>query len=170
MPKGEISTKAIVKDAFQQGKQIFVPYIYNSTDQGKVTPRSVMDMVSLHSDSDYQGLLLNTWGIPTLAESSLPEREHILDHTEDSIESVGDTANHRLSRSTREAGIDLLIMPGVAFDKSLGRLGHGKGFYDHFLKRYYDSQLASFPGEQKKMPFLGAWTQSFVHFRYCSLL
>ena len=47
-------------------------------------------------------------------------------------------------------GLDLIIMPGIAFDDNGGRLGRGKGYYD----RYIDKVQAVHKKLGKPMPEL----------------
>ena len=159
MPRGEVVTGTIIHDALRQGKQIYVPYIYSSKLQDHPKPRSAMEMVSLLSKSDYEKLEPDAWGIPSVAENSMAERSRILEDLGDFSGGVSQdvTNSERIpgSRSTESRRLDLIVMPGVAFDRGLGRLGHGKGFYDDFLKHYQDSK-ASLLAEETRMPILGA--------------
>lgn len=119
MPSGELSTTKIVQDALQHGKDVYIPYIHMAD---KV---SVMDMLALESMTEFESLQPDKWGIPSLQPTQVPGRRNCL----------------------TEQGVDLIVMPGMAFDHGFRRLGHGKGYYDHFLTRY--SKWSN------KMPFLG---------------
>ena len=81
MTDGEIMTTAIVKKALFEGKQVFVPYIYAlPQDSGNTKARKVMDMVSLHSNKDFEHVesQRDSWGIPTVSDESVLERRAIL--------------------------------------------------------------------------------------------
>ena len=147
MPKGEVSTSSVVHDAFEQGKQIFVPYIHKM--EGPKSRRSVMDMVILHSIEDYENLKPDAWGIPSVSEATVHDRQRVLERNLGSLESnwqpISDIEDSNESRSMENGGLDLIVMPGVAFDRGLGRLGHGKGFYDYFLERYQHSKNGPMP-------------------------
>jgi 5-formyltetrahydrofolate cyclo-ligase len=49
--------------------------------------------------------------------------------------------------------IDLLVVPGVAFDANCNRVGHGKGYYDSFIHRNQTRQ-ASDTRQSGKSTFL----------------
>ncbi|KZM21053.1 5-formyltetrahydrofolate cyclo-ligase [Ascochyta rabiei] len=129
MPTGEINTSNIVRDALDQGKKVFIPYTYNLDEPVDGQPKSIMDMVELSSVKDFESLEADKWGIPTPSKDSVSSRANCFGTT-------GITGGE-----TRDItdGLDLIVMPGMAFDSSFGRLGHGKGFYDFFLSRCHQA-------------------------------
>ncbi|XP_077173806.1 5-formyltetrahydrofolate cyclo-ligase isoform X1 [Paroedura picta] len=71
-----------------------------------------MDMVKLASFGEIDLLPLTSWNIHQPAES-----------------------NGREDALSGADGLDLILMPGLGFDKTGNRLGRGKGYYDTYLKR-----------------------------------
>ncbi|KAB8772367.1 hypothetical protein FH972_026657 [Carpinus fangiana] len=130
----ELQTVGIVEDALKSGKHVFVPYIHRK--QG--SKDSEMQMLELKSREDYKSLQPDTWGIPSLPAASLAERAN----------SFG--GNGINSGTALEELLDMIVMPGMAFDSKLERLGHGKGYYDRFLLRCARAAEAS----STKMPKL----------------
>ncbi|GAB5037108.1 5-formyltetrahydrofolate cyclo-ligase [Nannochloropsis oceanica] len=82
-----------------------------------------MVMLPLSSPQDIASFPLSKWGIPepVLPPSPLPSLPPL----------------------------DLVIVPGVAFDANCNRLGHGKGYYDCFLSRLQ----ASHAREGRQRPY-----------------
>ena len=147
MPGAEVSTDGIVHDALGKGKDVFIPYIYRVENSPTEGPKSVMDMVSLHSLADYKALKPDSWGIPTPSNATISKRRRCLGAHRTALDIKSSTSNEI-------EDLDMIIMPGVAFDKGLARLGHGKGFYDFFLHRYHQTRFTE-NEEPKQMPFLG---------------
>ncbi|XP_018572803.1 5-formyltetrahydrofolate cyclo-ligase isoform X2 [Anoplophora glabripennis] len=94
------------------------PIVRKLFEQGKgcFVPRyrkAGMEMVKLRDMEDWENLPLTKWNIkqPYLKD----ERENALD-----------------------AGLDLLVVPGVAFTKDGLRLGHGAGYYDKYQRKLRD--------------------------------
>ncbi|KAH8691487.1 putative 5-formyltetrahydrofolate cyclo-ligase [Talaromyces proteolyticus] len=144
MPYGEISTTRIVQDALARGKEVFIPYTHNISIQPRV---SIMDMLRLESMEEFTSLEPDKWGIPSLAKSSIPTKQNCFG-------GLGVAVNRSRGGALDDVGLDLIIMPGMAFDTGLKRLGHGKGYYDHFLNRYSTEIEGS--SRAGKRPFLVA--------------
>jgi 5-formyltetrahydrofolate cyclo-ligase len=83
-------------------------------------------MVKLRSLEDFQTLPTNNWGIKEPRHDE--ERENALE-------------------------LDLIIVPGLAFDKQGWRIGHGKGYYDNFIQEC--NKLVEKTGKPK--PLTGAF-------------
>ncbi|EPS39040.1 hypothetical protein H072_7184 [Dactylellina haptotyla CBS 200.50] len=145
MPAAEIDTVPMVRDAFERGKQVYIPFTHKAAQtnpQDEEPTPSKMDMVSLDSLEDYQSLKRNSWGIPTPTKKSLETRQNCIENLKKGAD-----------------GLDLIVLPGVAFDNDCRRLGHGKGYYDYFLRRYYDQTGGGIPftiGVALKEQFLGS--------------
>jgi len=125
MPGGEIATSEIVRNAFDEGMKVFIPYTYKLDAPKDGQPKSIMDMVELQSMKDFESLEADKWGIPTPSKDSISSRANCF----------GGTGITNGETNGLSAGLDLIVMPGMAFDSQFGRLGHGKGFYDYFLTR-----------------------------------
>lgn len=127
MPIGEVQTDAIVRHALACGKQVFVPYLHAPEPDALGAPPRVMDMVSLADLHDYENLQPDCWGIPSVDPGTISHRRRVL-------------------ATSDQPALDLMFLPGVAFDLDdaglVRRLGYGKGFYDFFLSRYFARERA----------------------------
>ncbi|KER21782.1 hypothetical protein T265_09967 [Opisthorchis viverrini] len=118
LPK-EPNTEKIIQQALAGGRKIFVPQLlsqeYQSVNnlQGNA---SGMCMRRLSSITQMEQWPLNRWNI---REPPPPT----------GWDQIAD-------QSVEEGGLDLLIVPGLAFTRLGDRLGRGGGYYDRYLSWY----------------------------------
>ncbi|KAF8263196.1 5-formyltetrahydrofolate cyclo-ligase [Lactarius quietus] len=123
MPTGEVDTSAITEAILASGKTLFVPKVDATLSGG-------MDFLRVHDEGDLRSLPDGVWGIKE------PQFQY------------GDAPRMKATDED-STPLDVILMPGVAFDRSLARLGHGKGYYDRFLTSY--TSLASARGRTKPL-------------------
>ncbi len=119
MPHHEIATDFMLRQALNARKTLFVPKVGSNFEQAD------MDMIPvIHSaidaeksdetsDHDCGGMFYDDW----------PKNKWNIPEPPDS-QSVAQPGN-----------IDLVIVPGLGFDRKGHRLGQGKGYYDRFIAR-----------------------------------
>jgi len=157
MPSGEIDTSQLTKHALSSGKRVFVPFIYKPKQpSSEDLPASIMDMLQLADEHDYASLQPDKWGIPSIPKDTVSDRIN-------SFGGKGVSDGH--SPAPDAAGLDVILMPCMAFDQEFNRLGHGKGYYDNFLTRYCSAKTAD--GQNRRKPFLGMYRRLFSIFQSC---
>ncbi|KZT71933.1 nagb/rpia/CoA transferase-like protein [Daedalea quercina L-15889] len=123
MPSGEVDTSSLISAILRSGKTLFVPKI-GATQDGR------MDFLQVYGEEDLRSFPSGTWGIKEPAHdwNGVRRRSALDDGTPD---------------------LDLILLPGVAFDRSMSRLGHGKGYYDRFISSYAAAKSAE--GQRKPL-------------------
>ena len=117
MPTGEICTDLILKQALEDGKDIYVPQV------GQDFQKCEMDMLKVVVNMDDDGDGKNDNNI--LFYESWPKNKWQIPEPPDDMPRI----------IAQQGDIDLLIVPGLAFDCSGNRLGQGKGYYDRFIEK-----------------------------------
>ncbi|GAA97033.1 uncharacterized protein L969DRAFT_96920 [Mixia osmundae IAM 14324] len=130
---GEIRTDAIIRDALARGKAVFIPYCPPES-------KTIMRMLRLLDVHAFDELQANRWGIRELASDR---------------QSIGGEA------LDEDAMLDMIIMPGLAFDQARNRLGHGRGYYDRYLDRCH--ALASRTATHPPLTVALALTEQMSH-------
>jgi len=87
-----------------------------------------MDFLRINSLEDFKSFPLDAWGIPTPT----------LTVTQNEVEKPRESAFYQFKNGTETELIthpfDLVLVPNVCVDRSFARLGHGKGYYDSFIR------------------------------------
>ena len=115
----EVDTWPIVEALLSRGTSVAIPRVTGPKPGD-------MQMLRLESFDQAKALPRTKWGIPEPDEALAATMEDVTE---------------------AQAGVELLLVPGVAFDARCGRVGHGRGYYDSFIAKQRhlrtDGQTAS---------------------------
>jgi len=144
--RSEVRTQTIIKQELDQDRRIVIPFCTQDSG-GK-------NQLGLWLLDDLSELVRGCWGILEPPESRW----------------------HESGKQVAIEELDLIIVPGVGFDRQGGRLGNGQGYYDNFLQQVsaatriqgicYESQLFDdLPMEATDVAMDFVVTQSAIYHR-----
>lgn len=105
----EVQTTEMIEYCFKLGKKVYLPRC--TYEQKGIRKANHLDMLRVRSFAD--------------AKSLKPRGKFRLKEPVQGEDAL-------------DEGLDIIIVPGVGFDKQRRRLGHGAGFYDEFFSVYYN--------------------------------
>ncbi|KAK9368250.1 hypothetical protein V1509DRAFT_623504 [Lipomyces kononenkoae] len=125
----EVMTDALIKNAFDDGKLVFLPRIVHSSELSDDQQNMFRNAQSHDFKSTY---------FPSRFLKMLQMRDH--EAVQELV--VADNGTHTFTikepsegeDALAASGLDLIIVPGLVFGKACERIGRGKGFYDNFIE------------------------------------
>jgi 5-formyltetrahydrofolate cyclo-ligase len=111
MPAGEIATEALIQHSIQAGKDVYVPQVGKNFEQADMEMLKIVDPKTADGMLCYHAWPRNKWGVP---EPPISGQTVVV---------------------AKPGDLDLIVLPGLGFDKGGNRLGQGKGYYDRFIAR-----------------------------------
>ena len=115
MPMGEINTDLILQHCVQNGKDIYVPEVGQNFELCDMELRKVVLDAAVESGDNIEGMFHKTW----------PKNKWKIPEPPPDMPTI----------TAKPGDIDLMIVPGLGFDRTRNRLGQGKGYYDRFIAK-----------------------------------
>ncbi|KAK9367254.1 hypothetical protein V1509DRAFT_627449 [Lipomyces kononenkoae] len=128
----EVRTDLLMRNMFEDDKSVFLPRIVPTTT---LSPgqQQLLQMAQMR----LQNMQMSRY-FPFLSISMLrmPDIESVLGLVVEDAKANSFTVKEPTEGEDAfdVGGLDLLIVPGLGFTKSCTRIGHGKGFYDNFIR------------------------------------
>lgn len=104
--------------------------------------KTIMLYFPVHNEVDLRDLILQYKGQKTFLFPALTHHTHNMEarpYEPHTPFNKGRFGIPEPKTAAYEGTIDMIIVPGISFDKSRRRLGRGGGYYDRFLKQYHKS-------------------------------